>query len=327
LAPNDFSKPENQPQTFSRLSKRLKAFYSYTSVFNMQKIIRMRSLFSNPQHLPLQTISALAQSMARSISKEKDLPSIGHTTGLITSSTLVVAPHPDDETLGCGGLVALLRSQNLTVQVLVVTDGAKSHPHSKRYPADKLTALRQAETLAAMQTLGVAAENVNFLQLPDGAMPDSDSPDYEQAVARCTQLLQNLQPFQTVVLPWRYDPHPDHRATWQLLYSALELIALEQYDGDRTPENRPAFPKLPYKILEYPIWDWDAAQRQEVPDGRYEPWRLDIHSVLELKKKAIAAYRSQVSDLIDDDPTGFRLSPQMVQQFSRPWEMYIESAT
>ena len=54
-------------------------------------------------------------------------------------------------------------------------------------------------------------------------------------------------------------------------------------------------------------------------------WLLDIGAVVELKQQAIAAYRSQTTDLIDDDPEGFRLTDVMLANFTRPWEVYFEA--
>ena len=48
--------------------------------------------------------------------------------------TLIVAPHPDDESLGCGGAIALLRKFNLEVSILVLSDGTLSHPNSLKFP-------------------------------------------------------------------------------------------------------------------------------------------------------------------------------------------------
>lgn len=106
--------------------------------------------------------------------------------------------------------------------------------------------------------------------------------------------------------PDRYDPHPDHRATWQILQAALALTALS------------------LRVIEYPIWDWDPQQRQLHYFESNQAWRLDISEVVELKQRAIALYRSQTTDLIDDDPTGFRLTPQMLSNFAHPWEIYLE---
>ncbi len=217
-----------------------------------------------------------------------------------TDNVLVVAPHPDDETLGCGGAIALLRSLGCKVQVLVISDGTLSHPHSRKYPAPALRALRESETLAAMSLLGVDASDVTFLGLPDGAIPTQASAQLKDAVAKCRP--------NTIFLPVRYDPHPDHRATWELIHAALVDLLLSP------------------RIIEYPIWDWDTKQRGNLPEpDRVRAWRLDISQVVELKQQAIAAYRSQTTDLIDDDPEGFRLTPEMLANFTRPWEVYLEA--
>lgn len=223
----------------------------------------------------------------------------------VTGSVLVVAPHPDDETLGCGGAVAQLRSLGRSVQVLVVSDGTRSHPNSLSYPPPRLRAVREAETIAAMKRLGVDSEQITFLGLPDGAVPTKDAAQFAQAVALCQAYLAQVMP-ETIFLPYRFDPHPDHQATWQIVQRSL--IHLSQ---------------LPRQI-EYPIWDWDPEQRNSLPRS-YHAWRIDISAVSDLKQQAIAEYRSQITDLINDDPEGFRLTPDLLTYFTRPWEVYLEN--
>lgn len=218
------------------------------------------------------------------------------------SSILIVAPHPDDETLGCGGAIALCRQQLIPILVLVVSDGTRSHPNSLAYPPVALKKLRERESLAALAILGVAPEMVTFFGLPDGAVDISSQSS--KAIAFCHEYLSNLQP-SIVFLPWRNDPHEDHRASWQLLTTAMSNLTYSP------------------RIIEYPIWDWDTQQRGNFPNS-IAAWRLDISHVLELKKSAIAEYHSQISNLIHDDPEGFRLTPQMLQNFTQPWEIYIE---
>lgn len=237
---------------------------------------------TNPDILPLRTVDNIAQ-----------------------SPILIVAPHPDDETLGCGGAIALLRSKNCDVRVLVMSDGTLSHPRSQKYPAPKLRALRESETIAALSILGIESKNVDFLGLLDGSI-SSFSQKQTNAIIACSQKLTEIAP-QTIFLPWRYDPHPDHRGTWSLINTALSCISLKP------------------RIIEYPIWDWDPEQRGNLPDSeQINCWRLDITAFVELKQQAIKAYRSQTTNLIDDDLEGFRLSPQMLANFARLWEVYIE---
>lgn len=235
---------------------------------------------ADPETLPLHSVEAIA-----------------------CTSALVVAPHPDDETLGCGGAIALLRDRGCNVQVLVVSDGTLSHPSSCKYPAPKLRDLRESETTSALAVLGVDATAVTFLRLPDGAVPTQE-PEFSQAVAICSSYLSQFAP-QVVFLPVRYDPHPDHRASWKLIYTALANLNLSS------------------RLIEYPIWDWDETQRKNLPN--LPSWRLDISPVVELKQQAIAFYRSQTTNLIDDDPEGFCLTPEMLANFTRPWELYLEA--
>jgi len=253
----------------------------------MNLIANSQFSFSNPTMLPLRSVNSIA-----------------------THSVLVVAPHPDDETLGCGGAIALLRELGCAVQVLVISDGTLSHPRSVKYPAPRLRILREAETLEALAVLGLRNTETSFLRLQDGSISNLQSLRVREAVARCSQFLRTSMPA-TIFLPWRFDPHPDHRATWQLIHTAL--VELEQVDRAYSP-----------RLIEYPIWDWDPVQRRELADDRVLGWRLDISTVLQVKRTAIAAYRSQTTDLIDDDPEGFLLTPEMLANFAQPWELYLE---
>jgi LmbE family N-acetylglucosaminyl deacetylase len=88
-------------------------------------------------------------------------------------SALVIAPHPDDESIGCGGLIALLRRRNAKVWVCIATDGAGSHPNSPSVPPRQLAAIRGREAIAALGILGVKRRCVLFANLPDRLVPRS----------------------------------------------------------------------------------------------------------------------------------------------------------
>ncbi len=220
--------------------------------------------------------------------------------------TLVVAPHPDDESLGCGGVIALLSRFGLPVSVLLVSDGTGSHPNSQKYPAPALRDLREREAKAALSRLGATPESAAFLRLKDGAVPSESAPDFAHAVALVRSFLADYQP-QTILLPWRRDPHPDHRATSQIIQAALATLI-----------GRP-------RLLEYPVWAWERAAPEDNPQPHeVAAFRLDISSVQAVKRSAVDAHQSQVTHLIDDDPQGFWLSPEVIAHFERPWEVYLE---
>lgn len=221
--------------------------------------------------------------------------------------TLVVAPHPDDESLGCGGAIALLCQAAMCLHVLFVSDGTGSHPHSQKYPAPALRALRETEAREALLRLGVSSPAPVFLRLPDGAVPGEQTQGFTEAVTLCRREIERVQP-QTLLLPWRRDPHPDHRATSQIVRAAL--LAHPHAVG----------------VLEYPIWAWERAAPGDLPRAdEVQGFRLDIAPVAEAKRHAIDAHQSQVTHLIDDDPQGFWLSPEVLAHFARPWEVYLEA--
>ena len=223
--------------------------------------------------------------------------------------TVVFAPHPDDESLGCGGLIALLRKRNKPVDVVFVSDGAMSHPNSLRYDRAARVTLREQEALAACELLGVTAEHIRFLRYPDTAVPRQHHAGFEDATNHIRSVLEELQPSHILVC-WRRDPHCDHRATWELCRAAYDELA-----------------EAP-KWIEYPIWMWNADQPEDLPrPGEVISWRLDVSEVQEQKQAAVKAHISQTTDLIDDDPEGFVLEDQMLNNFRRPTELYFEEPT
>ena len=216
--------------------------------------------------------------------------------------TLIVAPHPDDESLGCGGAIVLLRKFDLEVSILVLSDGTLSHPNSIKFAKEKLRELRENELVKAAEILGVDERKITFLRYPDRSVPDENSTDFIKVTDQIKQFLEREKP-QTIFVPWRRDPHPDHRAAFQLISAAKQ-------------ENM--------QIVEYPIWLYELAESDDAPLKReVSAFRLDITSVVETKQKAIHAHTSQITDLIDDDPNGFRLSAEVLHNFAVPFEIYL----
>jgi LmbE family N-acetylglucosaminyl deacetylase len=222
----------------------------------------------------------------------------------LTSPTLIVAPHPDDETLGCGGAIALLRQLDLPVAVAIISDGTKSHPNSRKYPASVLRDLREQESIAALNILGVDAQDITFFRFPDGNVPNIGEAEFDSAINLFQSYLTQITPA-TILLPWRGDPHRDHRASWQLINAAIKNLEISP------------------RLLEYLIWSWLRQQTSDLFDSA-KTWQLDISDVLDLKLQAIAQYQSQISDLIDDDPDGFRLTPEVLKHFTHHNEIYLE---
>lgn len=221
--------------------------------------------------------------------------------------TLIIAPHPDDESLACGGLVCMLRKLGLEVGFIFVSDGSMSHPFSKEYPAGRRAQVRKQEALSALKELHSDPTHAIFLDLPDGSVPNDTSADFDAAVKSMSRALLYMQP-ETIFVPLRLDPHRDHQATWQIVHRSL-----------------PVFKNSP-RIFEYPVWLWELGKEQDYPtDAEMTCWKLDIGSELETKRKAIAAHQSQLGHVFFDDPAGFILRPNMLAHFEHPFEIFFES--
>lgn len=220
--------------------------------------------------------------------------------------TLVIAPHQDDESLGCGGVIALLRQRQQPVEVVFVSDGSMSHPRSQKYPADARRRLREQEAIAALRILGVASSSIHFMRWQDTQVPRTGSNQFEVAVKDMWQCIKQFRP-DTILVPWQRDPHCDHRASWEITQAAAVKSGKHM------------------RILAYPIWVWELAAAEDWPrPEEVKVWKLDIASVLPKKKAAIAAHLSQTTRLIDDDPEGFILTKEILAHFAHPYEIFLE---
>lgn len=217
---------------------------------------------------------------------------------------LVVAPHPDDESLGCGGLIAKLAAKGATFHTVFITDGGASHSGSRKWPRQRLAARREHEAEQALRLLGIGDQPRTFLRLHDADMPAAPSAEWAAALARLEAILREFRP-DLVLVPWRRDPHCDHRKSWQLTTDAIC-----QYGGR-------------LMRLEYAIWLEEYGVAGDFPrEHEVESIAVDVSSERGRKRAAIAAHLSQTSELIDDDPSGFRLSPETIARLTGPYERY-----
>jgi LmbE family N-acetylglucosaminyl deacetylase len=218
---------------------------------------------------------------------------------------VVLSPHPDDESLGAGGLLAAARAVRQRAEVVILTDGAGSHPNSREFPRDRLVVLRKREAEQAAINLGLADGHLSFLDLPDTQAP-LEGPAFERAVARIAGIVEEARA-KSLFVSWEHDPHCDHEA------AARMARAVQR--------RNPAV-----KLWFYPIWGWhlDPETRLEatVPRG----YRIDITPWLEAKHAAIRAHASQMTGLIVDDPCGFRFDAETIAPFMGPFEYFFEAS-
>ena len=124
---------------------------------------------------------------------------------------IVIAPHPDDESLACGGLIADACEQGLRTKVVLVSDGVGSHPNSKAYPPERLRSLREEEARQAAAELGLGPKEILFLGLPDRFVPH-EGKEAERAIATIADCVREIEAG-SLFVSWRHDPHCDHEAS------------------------------------------------------------------------------------------------------------------
>ncbi|MFZ2014238.1 MAG: bifunctional PIG-L family deacetylase/class I SAM-dependent methyltransferase [Nocardioides sp.] len=186
---------------------------------------------------------------------------------------IVVSAHPDDESLGAGGLAATARDADIPVVFVCATDGERSHPDSPTHTPEAMALRRRAEWEEAVDVLGPALlpAETHRLGLPDGELGDH----LEELTTRLVEIVGDGRGT-LLVTTWAEDGHPDHAALGRSAAAAARRTDAE--------------------LWEYPIWFWHWAQRDDPRAVRLRPFALS-QSALSTKERAVAAHASQVSDL------------------------------
>lgn len=153
----------------------------------------------------------------------------------INTTTLILAPHPDDEVFGCGGLIARLTSEGKTPHVVVMTGGGASHRECCDVAASDVIAARRELTLKAAKEFGLSSEYIHFLDFEDGYIGKRP----ESEVLKLRSLIATIKP-DTVFVPHCGEGWPDHLAVREL---GLDLV----------PEST--------VIFEYCVWMWYYRQK------------------------------------------------------------------
>jgi LmbE family N-acetylglucosaminyl deacetylase len=139
---------------------------------------------------------------------------------------IIFAPHPDDETLGCGGTIAKKIAEGYEVFVVVMTDGRflllKSFGIVDDPSPEETKEIRRCEVLRATKILGMPEENVVFLDFIDGTLEENERAAEEKVAA----ILEKYAPSE-VYFPYEKDGHPDHQAANRIVRRAVEKLGIK----------------------------------------------------------------------------------------------------
>lgn len=211
-----------------------------------------------------------------------------------STDVVVVAAHPDDETLAAAGLLAAAGRSGLPATVVVATSGEASHPDSPTHRPDELAAVREDEVRRAVARVHPGAA-VLLLGLPDSRLAG-----HEDALAQALTPL--VGPRTLVAAPWRSDGHTDHEAAGRVAARVARAAGA--------------------RLLEYPVWLWHWGSPRAL-DGA-EVVCLDLYPELRhLKAQALACHGSQTSALSPAPGDEALLTPGFLAHFARPFEVFL----
>lgn len=243
---------------------------------------------------------------------------VDDTAAATSRATLVVAPHPDDETIGCGAAIARKRAAGTPVDVVVVTDGRHSHASPLVSPS-RLAELREGESRAACDLLGVASGSVRFLGYEEGTLWRC----LDQLTASLAALIETVRPDEILVTS-EHDWHDDHRA---VNAAVCRAAAATGFGG---------------RLGAFPVWFWadgpwttkptaglgETLRTLGPPPGTLRlprPWLVASEGFVDRKRAAFACYLSQTTNLTGE-PTWAVFPDGWLDPFCGPHEPFFPVA-
>jgi LmbE family N-acetylglucosaminyl deacetylase len=167
-----------------------------------------------------------------------------------------------------------------------------------------LTALREEEAKRAIAELGPKPEDLIFLRLPDRFVP-YEGEQAERAIDAIVDCVRETGA-KSLFVSWRHDPHCDHEASYRIARQVQRCVGQ-------------------IRLFEYVVWGHTFPPSTEVDPIR-SGFRIRVDQEAREKKwRAIAAHRSQTSDLVYDDPAGFLFSQIDRTHFDRQYEFFLKS--
>lgn len=214
------------------------------------------------------------------------------------SDLVVLAAHPDDESLAAGGLLAEAAALGRRAILVVATSGEGSHPRSATHTPAQLAAVREREVTAALRAVHPGALLV-LLRLPDGGLAG-------QRAALAESLAGVVGPRTVLAAPWRRDGHTDHDTAGAVAAEVATAVGAT--------------------LLEYPVWLWHWGGGSDLAGEVVVRLPLGAEA-LTRRAAAQAAHVSQVQALSPQAGDEVLLPAHVLERFARPHEVFIASPT
>ncbi|KPN90836.1 PIG-L deacetylase family protein [Pseudomonas nunensis] len=183
---------------------------------------------------------------------------------------VLIAPHPGDEVVMCGGLLQLLSTLGHPLQLISITDGSASHPGSQQWSEKRLSVFRPQESVEALRRLGLPMHSLKWIR---GGFADNALAEREQQLSH--YIARYLRPGDVVFSTWSEDGIDDHDAVGRAAARAAAIVGVTYH--------------------EIPVWAWHWPMREQgqIPWHRARKVRLDTWTIAR-KSHATHAYASQL---------------------------------
>ncbi|WP_242008037.1 PIG-L deacetylase family protein [Sphingomonas ginsenosidivorax] len=214
---------------------------------------------------------------------------------------LVLAPHPDDESLGCGALMATLAAAGSPIHTAFLTDGAGSHPDAPGWSARRIAGVRAREAAAALHQLGGVRPALH-LGWPDAAPVAPGDLLFRRSVARLSAWCRR-HGVTRLAVTWSGEPHCDHEAAAMLAQAVATRCGIPLY--------------------QYLVWGWT------LPDLADRVRGMAVRSLVTAagrprQHRAIRCHRTQLGGRIAGARENFRLPRAMLRLADRPITLLLE---
>jgi len=227
--------------------------------------------------------------------------------GITGASTIIIAPHPDDETLSCGGLIALKKNLGATVKVFSLSRGEGAHRNCCATSEQIIGDARRRLGIEACSHLGLQTGDFLWCDFPDGGIPGKKDALFVEAVSRLSKIFTACMPTE-IYTPHPHDCWPDHRRATELVLAATVLA------------------QCTIKMYFYPVWMWHNLRLRDL--GQLKGWqalRLDIGPVREKKQAAITQYLSATNPACGIPYCG-NLPSGFLNPFQKDYEIFFQQS-
>lgn len=219
------------------------------------------------------------------------------------SPVVIIAPHPDDETFGCGGLIALKREKGADVHVIFLSCGEGAHRNCCKTSEYAVGNARTLNAQAAVTLFGLLEGNLSWLDFSDGAIPAKDDAHTEM-IEGLADLIFACNPAE-VYTPVPFDCWLDHERAFDLVEAAVAQSGVT------------------CQLFGYPVWMWHNLRLRDL--NRLKGWqafRLEIGQVLDKKQAAMHQYLDSVNPSCGIPWCG-NLPPGFLKPFHRSDEIFF----